>query len=64
MQTAVNEAPYNPVVARNIPLEMANICAERGQGMTKKEFLAEGFTEEQIEKHFKEAAQIMRRRGS
>jgi hypothetical protein len=64
MQTAVSETPYNPVVVRNIPLEMANICAERGQGMTKKEFLAEGFSNEEIEKHSMEAARIMRRRGS
>jgi hypothetical protein len=43
---------------------MANICAERDQGMTKKEFLAEGFSDEEIEKHSMEAARIMRRRGS
>jgi aryl-alcohol dehydrogenase-like predicted oxidoreductase len=64
MQTAANETPYNPVVARNIPLEMANVCAERGLGMTRPDLLAEGFTDEQINKHSPEAARILRSRAA
>lgn len=64
MQTAATTQPYSPVIARNIPLEMANICAERGMGMTKKELMAEGFTEAQVEKHAMEAARIIRQRSA
>ncbi|MGV1791023.1 hypothetical protein [Rhizobium sp. A37_96] len=52
MQTAA----YNPVRARNIAQEMADFARERGEGLTRDEYLRLGFTEEQITRHSHDAA--------
>ncbi|RKD61685.1 hypothetical protein [Rhizobium sp. WW_1] len=52
MQTAA----YNPVRARNIAREMAEAARERGESLTKGEFLRLGFTEEQITRHAHDAS--------
>jgi hypothetical protein len=53
MQTATT---YNPVRARNIAKEMADLARERGEGLTKDEYLRFGFTEEQINRHAHDAS--------
>ncbi len=49
VQTAVADTkPYNPVHARNIPLELAQIALERGEGQSKAQFKQLGYTDEQL----------------
>lgn len=43
---------------RNYPLEMAQIQQERGTALTKAEFVALGYTSEQIDKHSPEAGRL------
>ncbi|MDK4704306.1 hypothetical protein PH562_18785 [Rhizobium sp. CNPSo 4062] len=52
MQTAA----YNPVRVRNIAQEMADLARERGEGLTKDEYMRQGFTEEQIARHAHDAS--------
>ncbi len=52
MQTAA----YNPIRVRNIAQEMADLARERGEGLTKSEFLRLGFTEEQITRYAHDAS--------
>ena len=40
--------PYNPVKARNIPLELAQIQRERGSALTRAEFKALGYSDDQL----------------
>lgn len=40
--------PYNPVKARNIPLELAQIQRERGSALTRSEFKALGYSDDQL----------------
>lgn len=49
---------YNPVQARNIALEMAQVQRERGVSLTKNDFLKIGYTEDQIDRHGIEAARL------
>ena len=49
-------AAYNPVRSRNIAQEMADAARERGESLTKKEFLRLGFTEAQIDRHARDAS--------
>lgn len=53
MQTAT---AYNPVRVRNIAREMANHALERGEGLTKDDYLGLGYTEEQITRHAHDAS--------
>lgn len=39
---------YNPVIARNIPQELSDLQRERGYALTKADFKAEGFSDEQL----------------
>ena len=55
MRTA---AAYNPVRVRNIAKEMADLARERGEGLTKDEYLRLGFTEEQVNRHAHDASVI------
>ncbi|MBP2459612.1 MULTISPECIES: hypothetical protein [unclassified Rhizobium] len=51
--------PYNPVKARNIPLELAQIQRERGYALTRSEFKALGYTDDQLsESNILKAAEI------
>lgn len=43
---------------RNYPLEMAQIQQERGVALTKADFVALGYTPEQIDKHSPEAGRL------
>ncbi|MGY5812029.1 hypothetical protein ACXHXG_30555 [Rhizobium sp. LEGMi198b] len=49
-------AAYNPVRARNIAQEMADYARERGEGLTKADYLGLGYTEEQIIRHAHDAS--------
>lgn len=52
MQTSA----YNPVRVRNIAQEMAEAARERGEGLTKADYLGLGFTEDQINRHAHDAS--------
>lgn len=54
---------YNPVIARNIPAEMAELARERGEGVTRQELQKHGFTDEEIDRHYHDAS-ILFARGS
>lgn len=41
---------------RNIPLEMANLAIEKGEGISRAELRREGFTDAQIDEYAHEAA--------
>lgn len=47
---------YNPVRARNIPQEMANHALDRGESLTRKDYRALGYTDQQIDRHAHDAA--------
>lgn len=50
---------HNPVIARNIANELAQIQRERGTAMTKAEFKALGYKEDQLsEATIQRAAEI------
>ncbi|HEY0120576.1 MAG TPA: hypothetical protein VGC14_02245 [Rhizobium sp.] len=53
MQTA---PAYNPVRARNIAQEMATHAVERGEGLTRDDYRALGYTDEQIDRHTHDAS--------
>ncbi|MDO1582404.1 hypothetical protein [Rhizobium oryzicola] len=50
---------HNPVIARNIAQEMADISLERGIGLTRDELIAEGYTSTQIDRYSAEAGRIV-----
>lgn len=49
---------YNPVRARNIAQEMASHAMERGEGLTRDDYRALGYTDEQIDRHAHDASVI------
>jgi hypothetical protein len=58
MEIQMQTQPYNPVQARNIALEMAQVQRERGVSLTKNDFLQIGYTEDQIDRNGIEAARL------
>ncbi|NLS02297.1 hypothetical protein HGP14_02795 [Rhizobium sp. P32RR-XVIII] len=52
---------YNPIVARNIPAEMAELARERGEGLTKQDLLDHGYTDEEITRHSHDASVLFAR---
>ena len=49
---------HQTTIARNIPSEMAEYQREAGRSLTKREFVALGLTEQQVDKHAPEAARL------
>lgn len=61
MQTQTAES-YNPVIARNIPLELAQIARERGEGQSRAAYKALGYTDDQLtESNIEKAAELYAR---
>ncbi|MBB4277051.1 hypothetical protein [Rhizobium mongolense] len=52
---------YNPVIARNIPAEMAELARERGEGLTRRELREQGYTDEEIDRHHHDASILFAR---
>lgn len=52
---------YNPVIARNIPAEMADLARERGEGLTRQELRDHGYTDEEIDRHSHDASIVFAR---
>jgi hypothetical protein len=53
------QTDYSGAIGRNIPAEMADIARDMGEGMTRADLRAAGFTDEQIDKHAHGAAVLL-----
>lgn len=49
---------YNPVRARNIAQEMADLQRAHGEGVTREDLINAGFTNDQIDAYAANAARI------